>query len=516
MTAPGAAARPARRTMPLGVLVPLALALVAEAAWIAVLAGLLDSFALHAPATGIPELLAAAVAGLVAARALGPRLGDGWSRVAVVLAVAAGAVGWLASPEVRALLRANGVDGLGDAVAANPGGWLLALAFVRGMAHARLPVDAQRLGTMIAVGVPGLALAAIVGGMIGDPWRGAFLATAQFQVLVFLAAGIGSLALARLTQVADGVRIDWRRNPAWLVLLGALVLVAALGAAWIGASAGTTIATAAGALLVPLLVVGFVAGFDRYSVRLIAICLLIVAAVQIAVGAISSKGGFTGGAPALSPPTEGNPQAQQSIALGALAVVLVVAVLVVMLLARLWLRRSTRNAVEEDEERTIDRGGELDGTPATRRRASRLGRRSRPSDAVEAWLALIASLEGRPPVERGDGETPAEHARRLRAAGHGTLALDLLAADVGLTRFGRIELGASEQRRAIARARTAGQALLAVPVDRDAVTAGATATAPTGPVTRGGRKAAGPGADITGDDQPGAEGSILTRIRRGF
>ena len=44
----------------------------------------------------------------------------------------------------------------------------------------------------------------------------------------------------------------------------------------------------------------------------------------------------------------------------------------------------------------------------------------------------MESLAGRDPVAREDGETPAEHARRLRAAGHGTLALDLLAADVGL------------------------------------------------------------------------------------
>ena len=134
---------------------PLVLALVAEAAWIAVLAGLLDAFALHDPATGVPELLLAASAGLVAARTLGPRLGERWSQAAVVLAAGAGVIGWLASPEVRELLRSQGTDALGPALAANPGGLLAALAFVRGMAHARLPVDPQRLGTLLAVGVPG-------------------------------------------------------------------------------------------------------------------------------------------------------------------------------------------------------------------------------------------------------------------------------------------------------------------------------------------------------------------------
>jgi hypothetical protein len=448
---------------------------------------------------------------------LGPRLGERWSGVAVALAALVGAVGWLASPEVRTILRADGVDGLGPAFAANPGGWLAALAFVRGMAHARLPVDPQRIGTLLAAGIPGLAFAAVIGGMITEPWRTSYLATAQLQVLLFLACAIGALALARLSQEGYGAHIDWRRNPAWLLLLGGLVVVAGVAAVLVSASAGSTIATVAGALIVPLLVVGFVVGFDKRSLRIMGYALLAMAVLGIIVRAVAARGGIPVAVlPPLSPPTQGNSEAQTTIALGAVVVVLIVAVLAVMLLARLWLRRTPRPATSDEEDRIIDHGGELDGDPRRPRRAPRFGRRQRPTDAVGAYLALLASLDGRQPVARGQGETPAEHARRLRTAGHGTFALDLLAADVGLATFGRVDLGAAEHRRAVARADLAHDVLMAVPVEREEeAKAPAGVKSPAGPVVRGGRKAAGPGADMPDADEPGATETSMTRIRRG-
>ena len=479
--------------------VPLGLALIAEASWIAVIAGLLDAFTLHEPVTGVPELLLAAVAGVVASRALGPRLGDRWSRVAVALAALAGLIGWLTSPNL----------------VGSPGGWLAGVAFVRGMAHARLPVDPQRIGTLLAVGVPGLAVAAILGGMVTEPWRGDFREAAQAQVLLFLVTGVSALALARLGEAGAGARIDARRNPAWLMLLGGLVLAATALAIWVGATAGSTIATIAAALVVPLLVVGFVAGFDRRTLRILMISVVVMGALGFIIRTLTAGGaGFVGGTvPPAIPPAQGNPQAQTGLALGLLAVVLIAALLGVMLLAGLWLRRRGGDPVDEDEDRVIDRGGELD---APRRRTVRrfARRRHAPTDAVGAYLALLASLEGRDPVARAAGETPTEHARRLRQAGHGAFPLDLLAADVGLVRFAGLTLGPGEDRKAVARAERARRALLLVPVERpEAAPAGV--TAPTGPVTRGGRRAQGPGADMLGAEDPGTFGSILTRIRRG-
>ena len=143
-----------------------------------------------------------------------------------------------------------------------------------------------------------------------------------------------------------------------------------------------------------------------------------------------------------------------------------------------------------------------------------------PVDAVAAYRALLDDLDGRPPVAREPGETPAEHARRLRAAGHGGLGLDLLAADYGLVRFGGAALTPAETRRALGRAERLRQVLLRVPVEvPEAVGIGVGVAgrpgAAQGPSVRGSRRGAGPGADLPDADQPGAVTTILARIRRG-
>ncbi len=503
--------------------VPVAVVLVAEAAWIAVVAGLLEAFVLRAPVTGIPELLLAATAGTVAARTLPARVGEAWSRLAVALAAFAGLAGWLASAEVRALLAAGGDGALGRALAANPGGWLAALAFVRGMAHARLPVDPGRVGTMLAVSIPGLALAAILGGMIGEPARTAFLAAARLQVLVFVGAAVLALALARLANVGRGARVDWRRNPPWVLLTGALVLLTAGFAAWVSVNGGHAIATAIAVVTVPLLVVGFVVGFDRRSVRILAISVAAVGFIGTVLRVVAPNGPGATPAPTVLPPPVPQPPADPgtTAALWILALVLALAVGAVLVLARVWLRRP-RQVPAEDEVRVIDRGDGMDAPPRSRR-GSRFRRRARPVDAVAAYRALLEELDGRRPVARERGETPAEHARRLRGAGHGTLSLELLAADYGLARFGGLALTEAETRRAIGRADRLRAALLRVPVEvaeeDEEVEAGAgqaVREGSDGPAgTRGSRRGAGPGADLPDADEPGETGSVLNRIRRG-
>ena len=61
-------------------LVPTALAVIAEAAWVAIVAGLLQAFTRHPPVVGYAWFLAAAVVGLVAARVLEARAGNSWPR----------------------------------------------------------------------------------------------------------------------------------------------------------------------------------------------------------------------------------------------------------------------------------------------------------------------------------------------------------------------------------------------------------------------------------------------------
>ena len=94
-------------------LVPVGLALIAEAAWTSILAGLLQVLVHHDQTAGIPLMLLACVGGVVATRRIGPLTGDQWPTAAAGLALGAGAIGWLASAEVRAVLATSGIGGLG-------------------------------------------------------------------------------------------------------------------------------------------------------------------------------------------------------------------------------------------------------------------------------------------------------------------------------------------------------------------------------------------------------------------
>jgi hypothetical protein len=434
------------------VLLPTLLALVAEAAWTAVVAGLLAAFAFRQPAVGIGATLLAAIAGLVAARVLGPRLGDRWPSTAVLLALATGLLGWLAAPEVRSVLAARGIDGAGEALLANPGGWIAGAAFVRGVAHLRVPADPHTIGTALGIGVPGLALTAILGGMVADPARSRFLADAQAGVLVFLVAGILALALSRQTLLSSGSGLDWRRNPAWLSLLALLlagVVIAAVSASLV---AGPVIVTVLGAAVPSLLLVGLVIGFDRRSLRILVASAAVALLVTEVLRAMGARPSAAVQLPSIGVTTPGDPNAAAPLAIGVLVVVLLVATVAILVLARLWMRRL--RATEDDllETRWIDHG-EVSEQPRAgrRRRGIRFGRPA-PADAVAAYRALIEELARRPHVRREPGETPAEHAGRLRRTGMGALSLDLLAADYGLVRYGGVVLTDAEDRRAIGRA----------------------------------------------------------------
>jgi hypothetical protein len=92
--------------------------------------------------------------------------------------------------------------------------------------------------------------------------------------------------------------------------------------------------------------------------------------------------------------------------------------------------------------------GLLDGLrwPWPRRRPA-----TTPTTAVEAYLAALDDLERDRRLARATAESPAAHARRLRAAGDGSRDLELLAADYQLARFGAAPLTAAEERRAVGR-----------------------------------------------------------------
>jgi MFS family permease len=462
--AAGHAGRPGLRFVAAAAMVvPLLLTIVGEAAWIAVVAGLLQEYALREPVIGLPQLAAFVLAGVLTARLFSGRLGLRWPLVSLGLIASGAAIGLFLAPSARSAVDAGGLQGIGSAIGENPGGLFAGLAVLRGFSHARQPLREDTLGRMFGGGIVAIAFSAMAGGLVAEPWRSTYLAEVLTDSLVFAATAVVALALTRQSAVGVDSQVDWPRNPAWvglLVLLVAIVVVLAVPAAAVAPSA---IDLAVAILLAPLLIIGLVAGWTRSGARLIGIVLLaagLIIALRPRLGAVGQTAGTGTAGPDTSAAT---PPPDQSLFLIGGGLLTVVGVIGVLLLVRLWMRRTTTNTADVDEVRTIDRGSGRE--PRTARRP-RLPFRRSPVDAVSAYRALMDDLEHGPPVRRDPAETPAEHARRLRATGHAGLSLDLLAADYALAQFGDVALTNRENRRAVARWRGLRAQLSRVTVSR--------------------------------------------------
>ena len=456
---PGAAIATTAASIPasrVAELAPLALVILAEAAWISVVSGLISGFAELAPVLGVPALALMVVIGIVTARVLGPRLGAWWPAAALALVALAVIVGWLASADARASL--GGGNGLVAAVTTHPAGWVAGLALFRGFAHARLPVREDAVTHLFSYGVPGLVILAVVGGLIPEPYRQTFLADALAASVIFVVATTLAAALIRLTDIGQDSGFDWRRNPAWLGLV-LVILAAAIAAAinlWV--VGGSALQVVAGITVGVLLVVALAAGLEKSALRLVLI-LLVVQVVVYGLLALVEPGTGRPETPAVGPGAPIEPEAIDqvlTVSVGGLA--LLAAIVAVVVLAAIWMR--SNRAPAEDlvaETRTIDRGAE---GPAPRSARRRFGRRPEPTHAAAAYEALVADIASHEDVARKPAETPAEHAARLRALGRSELSLDFLAADYALVRYAEVELAPREDRRAIARWRALRQRLV--------------------------------------------------------
>lgn len=453
MTAPAAATHASsgsglRSVAAVAMVVPLVLTIVAEAAWIAVFAGLLQEYALREPVVGLPQLAAFVLAGVLTARLLAGRLGLRWPLVSLGLIASGAAIGLLLAPTARTAVDVGGLQGIGVAIGENPGGLFAGLAVLRGFSHARQPLREDTLGRMFGGGVVAIPFAAMAGGLVAEPWRSTYLAEVLMTSLVFVATAVVALALTRQSAVGPDSQVDWPRNPAWaglLVLLVAIVVVLAVPAA---AVAPTAIDLAIAILLAPLLIIGLVAGWTRSGARFVGIVLLaggLIIALRPRLGAVSQPAGTGSAGPDASAATT---TADLSLSLIGGGLLTIVGIVGVLLLVRLWMRRTATNPMDVDEVRTIDRRAGRE--PRTTHRP-RLPFRRTPADAIAAYRALMVDLDERPPVRRDPAETPAEHARRMRKRGFAGLSLDLLAADYALARFGDVPLSERENRRAIAR-----------------------------------------------------------------
>jgi hypothetical protein len=425
-------------------LAPLLLVIVAEAAWISVLGGLLQEFAIRRSVLGIPVLAAFVAVGVVAARLGVPRLGSRWPFAALGLAALGGLLGWAISEDARAALQA----GVGPGLAAHPGGLVGGLAVIRGYAHTRMPLAEDTVARLLSVGVPGLALVSVLGGVIGEPIRSAFLGEALGAAIVFVGAAALALAFTRVDDVGRDGGFDWRRNPPWLLVTVVVLVLAIAIAIPLAAIAGSVLSVVISVALAPALLLGLASGFDRTARRLILSTGLTLILLYL----------FTGGPlhdvlPVLGDPALGGDGqttgGEQVIAASLGGLLLVAALIGVVLLIALWMRRSAPADAGVDELRAIDRGG--DGLAPPRRRRGRFGRRPEPTSGAEAYVALMDDLERHPVVRREAAETPASHAARLRSEGLAGLSLELLAADYALDRYGGVALTRREDERAIGR-----------------------------------------------------------------
>ncbi len=428
---------------------PIVAGLVAEGAWIAVPAALVQALSRHPVVVGPLELAIFVVLGYLAAGRLADRLGPiRWPLVAAGLAGVAAIVGWLSDPGVRDAVALVDWEA---AISRNPGGWLAGLAMLRGIAHAG-PTAPDGIGSSaVTSALMVIAAALVAGSPLAEPQRTVFYTDGLVAVTVFAAASTVGLALSRMVRMAESTGFEWQPNRAWLALLA--VLVATIIAIAIpGAIAmPTPVRLVLQLVPAPLLVVGFFVGL-RGVWRSVLLAMAFMGTVVIVLIILSRFG------QKYDPVTQnaqqlllGSDQAHDVPWPAIVAWVVGLAILVglVALLARYWMREAlTSDVGGVSEERSIDTSGRLVPPPPRRARRPATGP---PLSAAEAYLALLADIEGRGEVERRVDETAPEHALRLRRSGAGATGLDLLAADFELERFGAMHLSNAENRRGIAR-----------------------------------------------------------------
>jgi hypothetical protein len=418
-----------------------------EAAWISLAYVTVGSLTTHQPAP-LPMLAfaGATFVGLGYARrwAIGRR--HPYSTPVAAIAVAVAIIGWLlplGSGAVRVFEDPLGVIGM------HPGGILLGLAVIRGTAHVT-PADDERIAEtalgpgLIVVGAIWVLLTA-TGGTRQPP-----IVDAVFSATVaFITAGLLSIGLARLAGLRSAGVIGAERGT-WVGLLvgvvaGLLVLTMPL-ALILGVPLDDAIRGALGpvgevivaVVTIMALPVGLLAGV---------LVLLLESLRGNLARSISSPGGFGGpvatdwGSP-LGLPVSGG------LILGLVA--LVIAIVVAFLLTRGLLRRPLLSTVESDLIEVRERERPTGGFRLRRPYLPIPRRHFVPRTASEAYLASLEVLGHRPEAARRETETPAEHARRLRASPIG-LPLSRLAADYALAEFGQRTLTSSEHRRGVER-----------------------------------------------------------------
>jgi hypothetical protein len=417
-----------------------------EAAWITLVYVLVES--LTGPAEAPLSLFAfagATLVGICFARWSAHGRGHAYRTPLAAIAVALALIGWLLPLGPAA---AQVVDDPAFVFAMHPGGILLGLAFLRGTAHTTRGDDERiaefALGPGLAA-VAGLWVLLTATGGTGEAW---VVGAASSATVTFVTAGLLSIGLARLADLRGaGVRGADRRI--WDgVLLGvvvgllavALPLAMILGVPLGGAVRGVS-EVVAGVFVIaatPFIWVGAVLGMALF---------LVIEFLRGGAGGTTTEPVDVIGGPLLDWQGLLGRANQNGLALGVIP--LVVAIVVAFVLVRALVRRPRRSVVDggvvevREAERPIGMRFHRPRLPIPRRPFV-------PRTASEAYIASLDVLARWPEFTRFPSETPAEHARRLRAGAIGA-PLRHLAADYALVEFGQRTLTPSEHRRAIER-----------------------------------------------------------------
>jgi hypothetical protein len=424
----------------------------AEGGLLAVVAAAVQALFAEVPILGPFELAILAGIGMAWARRRRWR-SPAWEAFGLpLIAVAAGTLCWLISPEVRvALLSGTATEALG----ANPGGWIGVVAVYRGHAHHAREADEEVQDALMRWGLPALAVAWLVGDLAarraGADIQDAFTAVAFLGSLVFVGAGVLALGLARLATV----RGDGPGGGSWF----GFALIVALGITLIGIPAGALLGvpleTVLIALVAPIRVIG--ALFLLILSPVVVLAALLVELVQPIL-----PEGFGQGTIQL--PTIDIGVRQPSTPLP--GVLFYVAFITIVLLEMaavalyLWWRwHERREMAALADELAEERSVVFDRPPRPPRepRPASPPRRDR-HDPVGAYLLALEALaaDGRWP--RRAAETPRHHAARVEsdlgaggAAGPVAAALARLAAGYQLLRYAGRPLSDRERARSATR-----------------------------------------------------------------
>lgn len=434
--------QPRRSSWAAEVLLP-AVQVLAEGSWLAVVYAALQALGGQSNWIGPVELAIVAWGGL----AWGRRrrwTGPGAEAIGLpLLALVAGAFGWLLDPHVRTLLvEGRPIDALGT----HPAGWIAAIAFWRGEVHRLREDDAYLQDQLLRWAVPGLAVPWLIGHLATTgPAEAEFTAAAFVGTVLFTGSAFTAMGIARLEAVRAATGSDWRSNRSWLLLVAGVALGVTLLAVPASAFLGVPARSLLSALVSPI-------GTILIILVILATPVILVAAALAELIQPLLPEGF--GLGQLQIPGAATDQRELTSNLPVTIFYVIVAALIILELvvagAMIWMRvqeRRRMRTMHEDafEERAIVVPG--DAPPAAP--APRPPRRRRaPIDEVEgAYLSALTSLERDGRWPRLPTETPAAHVARARSGGLAHQSFARLAIAYQLARYGRLPLSGAERHR---------------------------------------------------------------------